>query len=57
MVCSSYQCPLFCLSLTFIFILFRIACWSADGKELTSWLSVLLYAILIVCVPFPFCDW
>ena len=46
----------FCLSLTFCYF-FRIAWLQSSGKELFSWLSactVLLYAVLIACVPFPF---
>ena len=39
---------------------YRIALWPSAGKRLTSWLSasaVLLYAVLIVCVPFLFGVW
>ena len=39
---------------------FRIALLPCAGKELTSWLSayaVLLNAVLIGCVPFPFGVW
>ena len=51
----------FCLSLVFLFILFRIARWSSSGKELPS-LLVLLFTwcrlnSLIVCIPFPFGVW
>ena len=44
----------------FLFILFRISWWPSARKELSSWLSacaVLLCAVLIVCVPFPFAVW
>ena len=44
----------------YLMILFRIAWWTSAEKELTSWLSdcaVLLYAVLIVCVPFPYVVW
>ena len=37
-----------------------IALWPSAGKKLTSWLSghaVLLNAVLVVCVPFPFGVW
>ena len=46
--------------LDYLFLLFRLAWWTSVGKELTSWLSacaVLLYAVLIVCVPFPYGVW
>ena len=39
--------------------LLRIALWRSAGKELTSWISTgefYLYAVLIVCVRFPFGD-
>ena len=48
--------PLSVKSLT-ICSLFRTDIWPSAGKELTSWLSagvVLLYAVLIVCIPLPF---
>ena len=38
-------------------ILFKIAWWPSAGKDLSSWLAalaVLIYAISIICVPFPF---
>ena len=42
----------------FVFdILLRLAWWQSAGKEVSSWLVscvVLLYAILIGCVPFLF---
>ena len=41
----------------FFIILYRIAWWSSAGKELTPWLSacaVLLHAVLICFVPFPY---
>ena len=44
----------------FLFILFRITWWSSAGKELSSWFSLvllLLYAVVIVCIPVPFGDW
>ena len=34
-----------------------IALWPSAGKEMTSCLSVLLYAVLIVCVPSPLRTW
>ena len=46
-----------CFLFVFLSILFRVAWWSFADKELSSWLSacaVLLYAILNVCVHFPF---
>ena len=42
-------------TMKYVFILFRITWWPSARKVLSSWLStraVLLYAILIVCVPF-----
>ena len=51
---------LFLLVFVCLLILFRIAWWTSVGKELTSWLSVcaiLLYAILIVYVPFLYGVW
>ena len=44
----------------YLSILFRLALWTSAGKERTAWLSacaVLLYVVLIVCVPFPYGDW
>ena len=38
-----------------LLVLFKIAWWTSAGKKLTSWLSacaVLLYVVLIFCVPF-----
>ena len=53
-ICSSAsRCS---LTMT-VFIMFRIAWWTSAGKKLTSWLSAcvaFLYAVLIVCVPFPY---
>ena len=51
----------FSVSIGFAYLFtFRIALLPSAGKELTSWLSayaVLLYAVLTVCVPFPFDVW
>ena len=56
-VYSNCQCSYaFCFSLN----LFKISLWPSAGKELTSLVkacAVLLYAVLIVCVLFPFCVW
>ena len=52
--------PLLASLFDYLVNLFRTAWWTTAGKELTSWLSactVLLYAILIVCVPFPYGIW
>ena len=51
--------PDHCLSFNFdnLLILFKIAWWTSSGKELTSLFSAcadLLYAIWILCVPFPY---
>ena len=54
---SNCQCSsAFCLSMTFLFILFRIAGWPSAGKVLSSWLSALTVLIVcrLNCVPFPF---
>ena len=51
---------LFLFVFDFLFILFVIALWLSAGKELSSWISAcadLLYAVFIVCVPFPFGVW
>ena len=48
----------FLIVFDFILFLFKIAWWQSVGKEMSSWIStnaVLLYAILTVCIPFPFC--
>ena len=49
--------PLCLSSTSCLFVCFRIACWPFVGKVLSFWLSacdLLLYAVLIDCVPFPF---
>ena len=47
MVCSNCQRSLSVCLCLFVLFLFRIACWSSAGKELSSWLSAC--AFVTVC--------
>ena len=58
--CGLFYLPLivrFLFVVDILFFLFRIACWSSAGKELSPSLSasaVLFHGVLTVCIPFPF---